>query len=59
MTRIAENDEIRMTNDEGITKRENVATRELLRHLVIISAFDIRASSFLFVSIRVHSWLTQ
>ena len=41
-----ENDEIRMTNDEGMTKFENAATGTRLHHLVIISAFDIRASSF-------------
>ena len=40
------NDEIRMTKDEGIAKLENAATCKRLGYLVIISAFDIRASSF-------------
>ena len=35
-----------MTNDEGIAKLENAATCKRLSYLVIISAFDIRASSF-------------
>jgi hypothetical protein len=59
------NDEIRMTKLEGMTDDETRRNdnpemqprRKLLRHLVIVSSFVIRASSFSFVSIGVHSWL--
>ena len=63
-------DEIRMTSDEtnpnyqivvrpfqfGTFSEFAEAPSEDSR-LVIPSSFDIRASSFFFVSIRVHSWL--
>jgi leucyl-tRNA synthetase len=44
--RIAENDEARMTKDEGMTKPEAPKTEGEVRHSDIDSTFDIRHSSF-------------